>query len=123
MRIKMHLRRSFVAFILLNAGFVSAGGFKSNIITSSQLTITVPEDRFLKITNFTQEGGTDRGVVSVTLSGDAGGTADVLTATRIDFSTGINSQNFPEIANAMVITAEAKVTLPPVAGLSLLFNY
>jgi len=99
MTIKMPLTRSLVAVFLLNAGFVFAGGFKNNIITTSQLTITVAEDRFLKITNFTQEGGTDRGVVSVTLSGDAGGTANVLTATRIDLSTGINSQNFPEIGN------------------------
>src|SRR5436189_247237 len=121
MRIKMHLRRSLVAFFLLNAGFVFAGGFKSNIITSSQLTITVPEDRFLKITNFTQEGGTDRGVVSVPL---AGGAATVLTATRIDLSTGINSENFPEIGNPPVIIAgptEAKV--PPVAGATLFITY
>ena len=118
----MHLR-SLVAFFLLNAGFVFAGGFKSNIITSSQLTITVPEDRFLKITNFTQEGGTDRGVVSVTLSGDAGGTADVLTATRIDFSTGINSQNFPEIGNAVFIAGPAEATVPSVSGATLLITY
>src|SRR5438874_532108 len=123
MRIKMHLRRSLVAFFLLNAGFVFAGGFKSNIITSSQLTITVPGDRFLKITNFTQEGGTDRGVVSVTLSGDAGGTANVLTATRIDFSTGINSQNFPEIGNPVFIAGPAEVTVPSVAGATLLITY
>src|SRR5437879_12665575 len=109
MTIKTHLSRWLVALFLLNAGFVFAGGFKSNIITTSQLTIPVPEDRFLKITNFTQEGGTDRGVVSVNLSGDAGGTANVLTATRIDFSTGINSQNFADIDNAMSIAAAPKV--------------
>ena len=119
----MHLSPWLVGFFLLNAGFVFAGGFKSNIITSSQLTITVPEDRFLKITNFTQEGGTDRGVVSVTLSGDAGGTADVLTATRIDFSTGINSQNFPEIGNAVFIAGPAEATVPSVSGATLLITY
>src|SRR5437660_8862755 len=121
MTIKMHLSRSLVAFFLLNAGFVFAGGFKSKIITTSQLTIPVPEDRFLKITNFTQEGGTDRGVVSVPL---AGGAANVLTATRIDLSTGINSENFPEIGNPPVIIAgptEAKV--PPVAGATLFIPY
>src|SRR5436309_1082206 len=121
MTIKMHLSRLLVAFFLLNAGFVFAGGFKSNIITSSQLTITVPEDRFLKITNFTQEGGTDRGIVRVPL---AGGAANVLTATRIDFSTGINSENFPEIGNPPVIIAgptEAKV--PPVEGATLFITY
>ncbi len=124
MTIKMHLSRWLVAFFLLNAGFVFAGGFKSKIITTSQLTITVPENRFLKITNFTQEGGTDRGVVGVSLSGDAGGTANVLTATRIDLSTGINSQNFPEIGNPPVIIAgptEAKVS--PVPGATLLITY
>jgi hypothetical protein len=123
MTIKMHLSRWLVVFFLLNAGLVFAAGFKSKIVTSSPLTITVPEDRFLKITNFTQEGGTDRGVVGVTLSGDAGGTANVLTATRIDFSTGINSQNFPEIGNQVTIAGPAEVTVPPVAGATLLISY
>src|SRR5438105_359491 len=121
MTIKMHISRSLVAFFLLNAGFVFAGGFKSNIITTSQLTVTITEDRFLKITNFTQEGGTDRGVVRVP---HAGGSANVLTATRIDFSTGINSQNFPEIGNPPVIVAgPAEVNVPPVAGATLFITY
>jgi hypothetical protein len=123
MTIKMHLSRSLVAFFLLSAGFVFGAGFKSKIITTSQLTIPVPGDRVLKITNFTQEGGTDRGVVSVTLSGDAGGTANVLTATRIDFSTGINSQNFPEIGNSVSIAGPAEVKVPPVAGATFLITY
>src|SRR6267143_2003423 len=121
---KMHLSRWLAVFFLLNTGFIFAGGFKSKIIATSPLTITVPEDRFLKITNFTQEGGTDRGVVRVPLSGDAGGSANVLTATRIDLSTGINSQNFPEIGNPPVIIAgptEAKVS--PVPGATLLITY
>ena len=119
----MHLNRWLVAFFLLNSGFVFAGGFQSKIVTTSPLTITVPEDRFLRITNFTQEGGTDRGVVGVTLSGDTGGTANVLTATRIDFSTGINSQNFPEIGNQAVIAGPTEVKVPPVAGATLLITY
>jgi len=123
MTIKMHLSRWLVAFFLLNAGFVFAGGFKSKIITTSQLTITVPENRFLKITNFTQEGGTDRGVVGVTLSGDGGGTANVLTATRIDLSTGINSQNLPEIGSQLIIAGPAEAKVPPVAGATLLISY
>ena len=123
MTIKMHLRRSLVVFFLLNAGVVFAGAFQSKVITTSPLTITVPEDRFLRITNFTQEGGTDRGVVGVTLSGDTGGTANVLTATRIDFSTGINSQNLPEIGNQVIIAGPAAVTVPPVAGATLLISY
>src|SRR4051794_8270927 len=94
---KMHLIRWVVAFFLLNSGFLFAAGFKSKIVTTSQFTITVPEDRFLKITNFTQEGGTDRGVVQVTLSGDAGGSADGFFATRICFFTWLYLQNFSEI--------------------------
>lgn len=119
----MHLSRWLVAFFLLNAGFVFAAGFRSKVITTSPLTIPVPEDRFLKITNFTQEGGTERGIVRVNLSGDAGGVANVLTATRIDLSTGINSQNFPEISNEVIIAGPADVRVAPVAGATLVITY
>jgi hypothetical protein len=116
---KVHLSRCLVAFFLLNAGFVFAGGFKSKIITTSPLTITVPDDRFLKITNFTQEGGVERGVVKVTLSGEAGGSANVLSAIRIDLSTGSNSQNFPEINNRVIIAGPAEVRVAPISGATL----
>lgn len=119
----MHLNRWLVAFVLLNAGFVFAAGFKSKIVTTSPLTIPVPEDRFLKITNFTQEGGTERGVVHVNLSGDFGGSANVLTAVRIDSSTGINSQSFPEINNPVVIAGPAEVRVSPVPGATLFITY
>jgi len=123
MTIKMYLSRWLVVLFLLNAGFVFAGGFKSKIITTSPLTIPVPEDRVLKITNFTQEGGTERGVVNVSLSGDFGGSANVLTAVRIDLSTGINSQAFPEINNRVVIAGPAEVRVSPVPGATLLITY
>ncbi|HET6887878.1 MAG TPA: hypothetical protein VFH87_08135 [Candidatus Udaeobacter sp.] len=123
MTIKMHLSGWLIALFLLNGGFVFAGGFKSKIITTSPLTITVPDDRFLKITNFTQEGGTERGVVRVNLTGDAGGIANVLTATRIDLSTGINSQNFPEISNQAIIAGPAEARIAPVMGATLLITY
>jgi len=119
----MHLSRWLVAFFLLNAGFVFAGGFKSKVITTSPVTITAPDDRFLKITNFTQEGGTERGVVRVNLSGDSGGSVNVLAATRIDLSTGINSQAFPEINNSVVIAGPAEVRVAPVLGATLLITY
>ena len=119
----MHLSPWLVAFFLLNAGFVFAGGFKSKIVTTSPVTITVPDDRFLKITNFTQEGGTERGVVRVNLSGDSGGSVNVLAATRIDLSTGINSQAFPEINNSVVIAGPADVRVAPVMGATLLITY
>ncbi len=120
---RIHLRRCLLAFLLLDAGFVFAGGFKSKIITTSPLTITVPDDRFLKITNFTQEGGTERAVVRVNLGGDSGGSANVLTAVRIDLSTGMNSQSFPEINNRVVIAGPAEVRVAPVPGATLLITY
>jgi hypothetical protein len=120
---RIHLSRCLVAFLLLDAGFVFAGGFKSKIITTSALAITVPDDRFLKITNFTQEGGEERGVVAATLSGEAGGSANVLTATRIDFSTGANSQSFPEINNRVIIAGPAEVRVAPVSGATLFITY
>jgi hypothetical protein len=119
----MHLSRWLIALFLLNGGFVFAGGFRSKVITTSQLTIPVSDDHFLKITNFTQEGGTERGVVRVNLSGDAGGVANVLTATRIDLSTGINSQNFPEISNQVIIAGPADVRVAPVMGATLVITY
>jgi hypothetical protein len=120
---------SLLALTLFGAATVAlANPFKSKIITGtdSTLTISVPDDHFLKITNFTQEGGTDRAVVEVTLSGsdtEDVGTANVLAATRIDLSTGANSQNFPEITNRVVITGPATVKVRPVTGATLFISY
>ena len=125
--------KTFTVRSLVAIGFLAAAAvafpnpFKSKIITGtdSTLVISVPDDHFLKITNFTQEGGTDRGVVEVTLSGDTEnvGTTDVLAAARIDLSTGANSQNFPEIANRVVITGPATVKVRPVTGATLFISY
>ena len=119
--------RFLVVFVLLaGASFAVANPFKSKIITgtSSTLQISVPSDHFLKITNFSQEGGTDRGVVAVTFNGEgSSGTANVLTAIRIDFSTGGNYQNFPEIANKVIIAGPAEVTVAPVTGATLFITY
>jgi len=117
--------RFLVVFVLLaGASFAVANPFKSKIITSSTLQISVPSDHFLKITNFSQEGGTDRGVVAVTFTGEGNsGTANVLTAIRIDFSTGGNAQSFPEIANKVIIAGPAEVTVAPVTGATLFITY
>ena len=117
--------RFLVVFVLLaGASFAVANPFKSKIITSSALQISVPSDHSLKITNFSQEGGTDRGVVAVTFNGEGNsGTANVLTAIRIDFSTGGNYQNFPEIANKVIIAGPAEVTVAPVTGATLFITY
>ena len=122
---KIFAARCLIALVILAAAsFAFAGQFKSKIITTQALVITVPDDHFLKITNFSQEGGTDRGVVSVTLTGDEnGGTANVLTATRVDLSTGPNSQNAPEVINRAIIAGPARVTVTPVIGATLLITY
>src|SRR4030095_8599345 len=120
--------RFFVAaFFLAAAAVAFANPFKSKIISSddSVLEITVPGDHFMRITNFTQDGGTDRAVVQVTLSGDSpnGGNANVLTATRVDFSTGANAQNAPEINNRVTIAGPAIVRIRPVVGAKLFITY
>ena len=116
----------FVAAVFLAAAAVAvANPFKSKIITGndSTLVITVPEDHFLKITNFTQEGGTERAVVTVKLGGESPGRTDVLTATRTDLSAGVNSQNAPEIGNRVIIAGPAEVSVQPVVGAKLFISY
>ena len=120
--------RFFVAALFLAAAAVAfANPFKSKIISSddSVLEITVPGDHFMKITNFTQDGGTDRAVVEVILPGDTenGGSTNVLTATRIDFSTGANAQNAPEISNRVTIAGPAIVKIRPIVGAKLFITY
>jgi hypothetical protein len=124
---KMLAARYFVAFTFLAAAAVAfANPFKSKIITGtdSTLVITVPDEHFLKITNFTQQGGTERGAVHVTLSDtENGGTTKVLTATRLDLSTGLNSQDSPEISNRVIIAGPATVRVPPITGATLFITY
>jgi len=121
------VRFFIAAFFLAAAAVAFANPFKSKIISSddSVLEIIVPGDHFMKITNFTQDGGTDRAVVEVTLPGDTenGGTTNVLTATRIDFSTGGNAVNFPEIGNRVTIAGPARVRIRPVVGAKLFITY
>src|SRR4030095_10264682 len=100
---KMLAVGSLVALTFWAVAAVAFGNpFKSKIITGtdSTLVITVDDDHFLKITNFSQDGGTDRGAVHVTLKGDTenGGTTKILTATRIDLSTGLIRKIFPKLA-------------------------
>ena len=120
--------RFFVAAVFLATAAVGfANPFKSKIIKSTDgvLEITVPGDHFMKITNFTQDGGTDRAVVEVVLPGDTenGGSTNVLTAARIDLSTGANAQNSPEISNAVTIAGPAIVKIKPVVGAKLFITY
>ena len=121
------MRFFVVAFFLAAAAVTFANPFKSKIISSndSVLEITVPGDHFMKITNFTQDGGTDRGVVQVVLPGDQenGGSTNVLTAARIDLSTGANVQNAPEVDNRVTIAGPAIVRIRPIVGAKLFITY
>jgi hypothetical protein len=113
-----------VLVILAAASFAFANPFRSKITgTSSPLLITVPDDHFLKISNFTQVGGVDRGVVIVTLEGETNETATVLAATRIDLSTGAAAQNRPETIDPVVVAGPATVTVNPVLGATLFITY
>ena len=118
--------RWLMIFVMLAAASIAfAGQFKSKIVTTQVLTITVPDDHFIKITNFSQQGGIDRGVIEVMLQGDteSSGTANVLTATRVDLSTGNNAQNAPEISNRAIIAGPAEIRIQPIAGATLFITY
>jgi hypothetical protein len=121
---KIFAARCLIAVVVVAAASSAfANPFKTKIITgaSSALVITVPDGHFLKITNFSQEGGTDRGVVEVTLQGDSesGGPAHVLTATLVD----LNSPNAPEITNRVIIAGPAEVRIRPIPGATLFITY
>jgi len=115
------------AFFLSAAAVVFANPFKSKIISGndSAVVIEVPGDHVMKITNFTQDGGTDRAVVEVVLPGDTenGGSTNVLTAARIDLSTGANVQNTPEIDNRVTIAGPAIVKIKPIVGAKIFITY
>ena len=120
--------RFFVAaFFFITAAVAFANPFKSKIISSDDgvFETTVPADHFMKITNFTQEGGTGRGVVQVSLPGDSpnGGATNVLTAARIDLSTGGMAQNAPEINNRVTIAGPAIVRITPILGAKLFITF
>ena len=120
--------RFFVAAIFLGAAAIAfANPFKSKIVSSddSVLEITVPGDHFMKITNFSQNGGTDRAVLEVVLPGDTenGGSTIVLAAARIDLSTGANAQNAPETSGRATIAGPAIVRVKPVIGAKIFISY
>lgn len=60
---KMAKRGLLLIFIATSAAL--AGNFKSAVISSSALTIDVPDRHFVQIYSFTQTGGSTRGVLEV----------------------------------------------------------
>ena len=117
---KGFVARCLVGFFLSGMPtFAFAGDFRSVIITSSPLVINVLDHHFLRIWNFTQEGGTERGVVTVTVNGQ---TANVLTASLIDIGAS-STASPPEIVNRVVIAGPAQATVAPVSGATLFITY
>ena len=83
---------------------------------SDSLSLDVPDGQFLTIRNFTQEGGAQRGVVTVTANGQ---TNNVLAATLIDQGPSVP----PEFIKKVVIPGPAQVTIAPVPGTTLFVTY
>jgi len=96
-----------------------AGPFHTKIITATDepLTLTIAQNVFLRIRNFTQQGGALRGAVMVTIGNQ---TADVLVATQID-TDSVGTP--PEVINRVVIAGPATVTVTPVVGATLAITY
>lgn len=96
-----------------------AGDFHSEVITSSTLTVNINDGHFIKIWNFTQEGGSQRGVVAATTNS---GTANVLSASVID-STSAPGSSTLEPVNQVVIAGPAQINVAPVSGATLFITY
>jgi len=94
--------------ILIFSGFAFGDDFKSLTISAGGLeTILVHNGQFMIIRNFTQEGGSDRGIVTATRPPTSTAPADattVLTAAILDTTT-----TPPDIINTVVIAGPADV--------------
>ena len=101
------------------ASFAIAGQFNSRIITSDgdPLTLSVPDRHFLRIATFTQEGGSQRGVVAATANGR---TTNVLSAVLIDQA---DASVPPESIKKVLIAGPAQVTIAPVPDATLFITY
>ncbi len=101
--------RCLVAAVLFAPAAMAFGGpFQSVTLgPGSSLPIQVADSRFLVIRNFTQEGGSSRGVVTVTTDT---GTANVLTAAILD--SGTSSTSIPvEVISNVVVAGPATVSV------------
>src|SRR6266481_9423307 len=126
---------SLLIFVCALGAVAIASSFKTVVITNSTFSINVPDHHFLRIYNFTQEGGSTRGVV---IAAAATPTATpiatpmptptptatptplpgaVLTATIIDPASP------PEFIKPVVVDGPAHVTVDPVPGAKLVLTY
>src|SRR5260370_12195355 len=103
-RLMKNFRRIFVLGIFALPGITFAGDFKSEVIAGGQ-PLDLPHvggDQFMVIRNFTQEGGTDRGFVTVNHN------VNVLTAAIL---TNDPTQGTEEVINTVIIAGPADVTV------------
>ncbi len=98
--------------------FAIAGDFRSALVEAAgdALSLNVPDGQFLTIRNFTQAGGSQRGVVTVTANG---ATNNVLAAALIDQGLSVP----PEFMKKVVIPGPADLTVTPVPGAKLFITY
>src|SRR5262245_65964683 len=104
------MKRQTAAFVVASlcaiAPLVVAGDFRSVMIkpASDSLSLDVPDAQFLTIRNFTQEGGAQRGVVTVTANGQ---TNNVLTSALIDQGPSVT----PEFIKRVVILGTTSINV------------
>lgn len=110
---------SLAVAVAAAANSLRAGEFHSVVITTSPLTLNVNDEHSLRVLNFTQQGGTERGLVTVTTST---GTANILAATIIDATASPTPAPLEPI-NQVVIAGPAQVTVSPVANATLFITY
>lgn len=112
-------RLALASCLLIGVQVAWAGPFHTKIITSSDdpLVLTIAENVFLNVRNFTQEGGSARGTVTVTIDGQV---ANVLSASQIN---GTSLAIVPEVINRVNIAGPATVTVSPVPGATLVITY
>ena len=91
-----------------------AGVFENEIVQASDqpLQITVGERKFVRIVNFVQEGGGDRGLVAVTHRN--GKAAFVLSAAFA---------NETEVQKDFIVAGPATITVNPVPNAKLFISY
>ena len=102
------------------ASAIFAGDFKSAVVIDGSPLgpIHVAGDHFLVIRNFTQEGGTTRGLVNV-YDISTGQSANVLAAAIIDTDPGTPV----EVINNVVIDGPANVTVTCGTGATCFVTY
>jgi hypothetical protein len=116
---KRQIAALLIASLYAAASSLVAGELNTVIITPGTagwtLTPSLPDKyHFLRIVNFTQDGGSQRGVVTVTANGQ---TVHVLTATLIGATDTLDS------VDKVVVAGPAAVTVASVPGAKLVITY